>query len=218
MSSASVGLWTRNLNCAHESNKLLSGRARIHSRSRRWRTYGTDPSFRFPFRKLERRTRIPDLDCEPARIDRRGIVDTFPHEDKADLKRTPPYAKGRRSPIFTNSFHRNGDGAASRKGTTAHRNQASADHPRPRFPGMACVCFPFCFSGATIIQFLFRLHQPRNNISNFVEYLVPALQLTAIFCALHRFISNEGKFRLAVSEILKDRHIVRTLDSLMFYS
>jgi hypothetical protein len=135
MSSASAGLWTRNLNCAHQSNKLLSGGARVHSRSRRWRTYGTDPSFRFAFRKLERRTRIPDLDCEPARIDRRGIVDTFPHEDKADLKRTPPYAKGRRSPIFTNSFHRNGDGAASRKGTTAHRNQASADHPGPGSQG-----------------------------------------------------------------------------------
>jgi hypothetical protein len=218
MSSASAGLWRRNLNCAHESNKLLSGRARIHSRSRRWRTYGTDPSFRFPFRKLERRTRIPDLDCEPARIDRRGIVDTFPHEDKADLNRTPPQAKGRRSPIFTKSFHRNGDSAASRQRNDSAQESSLRRPSRPRFPGMACVCFPFCFSGTTIIQFLFRLHQPRNNISNFVEYLVPALQLTAIFCALHRFISNEGKFRLAVSEILKDRHIVRTLDSLMFYS
>lgn len=68
------------------------------------------------------------------------------------------------------------------------------------------------------VNFLFRLYQPRNNRSKFIEYLVPALHLTAIFRALHGFISNEGKFRLAVSEILKDGHVVRTVYSLMFYS
>src|SRR5271169_5192560 len=67
-------------------------------------------------------------------------------------------------------------------------------------------------------NFLFRLHQPRNNRSNFIEYLVPALQLTAIFRALHGFISSVGEFRLAVSEILKDGHVVRTVYGLMFYS
>src|SRR5450631_2853489 len=51
-----------------------------------------------------------------------------------------------------------------------------------------------------------------------MEYLVPALHLTAIFRPLHGFISNEGKFRLAVSEILKDGHVVRTVDGLMFDS
>src|SRR5580698_4735802 len=44
---------------------------------------------------------------------------------------------------------------------------------------------------------LFRLCQLRDNLSNFIEYLVHALQLTAIFCALHGFISNEGEFRPA---------------------
>jgi len=68
------------------------------------------------------------------------------------------------------------------------------------------------------VNFLFRLYQPRNNRSKFIEYLVPALHLTAIFRALHGFISNEGKFRLAVSEILKDGHVVRTVYGLMFYS
>jgi hypothetical protein len=68
------------------------------------------------------------------------------------------------------------------------------------------------------VNFLFRLRQPRNNRGNFIEYLVPALHLTAIFRALHGFISNEGEFRLAVSEILKDGHVVRTVDGLMFYS
>ena len=68
------------------------------------------------------------------------------------------------------------------------------------------------------VNFLFRLYQPRNNRSKFIEYLVPALHLTAIFRALHGFISNEGKFRLAVSEILKDGHVVRTFYGLMFYS
>jgi len=68
------------------------------------------------------------------------------------------------------------------------------------------------------VNFLFRLCQPGNNHSNFIEYLVPTLHLTAIFRALHGFISNEGEFRLAVSEILKDGHVVRTVYGLMFYS
>ena len=67
-------------------------------------------------------------------------------------------------------------------------------------------------------NFLFRLRQLRNNCGNFIEYLVPAFHLTAIFRALHGFISNEGEFRLTVSEILKDGHVVRTVYSLMFYS
>jgi hypothetical protein len=68
------------------------------------------------------------------------------------------------------------------------------------------------------VNFLFRLHQARNNIGNLIEYLVPALQLTAIFRTLHGFISNVGEFRLAVSEILKEGHVVRTVYGLMFYS
>jgi hypothetical protein len=40
--------------------------------------------------------------------------------------------------------------------------------------------------------------------------------LTAIFRALHGFISNEGKFRLAVSKILKEGHVVRTVYGLIF--
>ena len=51
-----------------------------------------------------------------------------------------------------------------------------------------------------------------------VEYLVPALELPAILYALHGFISNEGKLRLAISEILKKSHVVSTLDGLMFYA
>jgi zinc-finger binding domain of transposase IS66 len=37
---------------------------------------------------------------------------------------------------------------------------------------------------------LFRLREPRNNCCNLIEYLVPALYLAALLCALHRFISN----------------------------
>src|ERR1700733_14471998 len=66
--------------------------------------------------------------------------------------------------------------------------------------------------------FLFPLRQLRNNFSNFIEYLVPALHLTAVFRALHGFISDEGKFRLAVPEILKDGYVVGTVYSLIFYS
>src|ERR1700679_806900 len=67
------------------------------------------------------------------------------------------------------------------------------------------------------IPFLLRLHQPRNNRGNFIEYLVPALQLPAIFRALHRFIANVRQLRLAVPQILKEGHVKRTVDGLMFY-
>jgi hypothetical protein len=78
-----------------------------------------------------------------------------------------------------------------------------------------------CISRMTASQnvnFLFRLRQLRNNRGNFIEYLDPALHLPAVLRALHGFISNEGEFRLAVSEILKDSHVVRTVYGLMFYS
>jgi hypothetical protein len=38
------------------------------------------------------------------------------------------------------------------------------------------------------------------------------------FRALQGFTSNEGEFRLAVSKVLKDGHVVRTVYGLMFYS
>ena len=65
---------------------------------------------------------------------------------------------------------------------------------------------------------LFRLRQPRNNCGNFIECLNPALELPAVFCALHGFTSNEGDFRLAVSKILKNNHVVRIVYDLMFCS
>jgi len=73
-------------------------------------------------------------------------------------------------------------------------------------------------SGNPNFNFLFRLRQRRNNRGDFIEYLIPALKLPAVLCALHGFISNEGEFRLAVSKILKDGYVVRTVYSLMFYS
>src|SRR6202041_3849018 len=42
--------------------------------------------------------------------------------------------------------------------------------------------------------------------------------LTAGFGALHGFVSDEGDFRLAVSQILKGNHIVHIVHGLMFYS
>src|SRR5208283_1367318 len=68
---------------------------------------------------------------------------------------------------------------------------------------------------ATGVSLLFRLRQLRNNCGNFIEYLVPALHLTAVFRALHGFVSNEGEFRPAVPEILKEGHVVRAVDRLM---
>jgi hypothetical protein len=39
-------------------------------------------------------------------------------------------------------------------------------------------------------NFLFRLRQLRRNCGSLIEYLVPVLELTTIFRALHGFISN----------------------------
>src|SRR5262249_38901963 len=52
----------------------------------------------------------------------------------------------------------------------------------------------------------------------FIEDLVPAFELTAILCALHRFISNQGELRLAVPQILKGDYVVRITYGLMFDS
>ncbi len=91
---------------------------------------------------------------------------------------------------------------------TGNANQAASRHPS----------LYLAQDDRQNFNFLLRLHQLRKNCGNFIEYLVPALQLTAVFRALHGFISNVGEFRLAVSEILKEGHVVRTVDGLMFYS
>src|SRR5579871_1699860 len=65
------------------------------------------------------------------------------------------------------------------------------------------------------VRFLFT-RQPRDNRGKLLEYLVPALELTAILRALHGLISNVGEFRPAVSQVLKEGHVVRALDRLMF--
>ena len=103
----------------------------------------------------------------------------------------------------------------------AHLNKASA-----ATPGSGCRDGPaFALRSRYLahddhpgFNFLFRLRQRRNHCSSFIEHLVHALQLTALDCVLHGFISNEGEFRLAVSKILKQNHVVGTFYSLMFYS
>jgi hypothetical protein len=99
-------------------------------------------------------------------------------------------------------------------------SRATPSAPNLRFPERtgAALRLDLAHDNHQNSNLLFGLRQLRNNCGNFIEYLVPALHLTAILCALHGFISNEGEFRLAVSQILKDGHVVRTVDSLMFYS
>src|ERR1700685_1710768 len=85
----------------------------------------------------------------------------------------------------------------------------------------ACLYFMFSCSHMTIIQALaahFACASPRNSCGNFIELLIPSLQLTAIFRALHGFTSNEGEFRPAVPEILKNDHVVRIVYGLMINS
>ena len=84
---------------------------------------------------------------------------------------------------------------------------------------LLCVHY-LAHDGHPGLNLLFRppQRQFRNHCSNLVEYLLRALQLTALDCILHGFISDEGEFCLAVSEILKDGHVVRTVYGLMVYS
>ena len=42
--------------------------------------------------------------------------------------------------------------------------------------------------------------------------------MPAVFRLFHGFISNHGEFRLAVSKIFKNNHVVRVVYGLMFYS
>jgi len=67
-------------------------------------------------------------------------------------------------------------------------------------------------------RFLFCLPEFRNNFGNLIEYLDPAFHLTAVFRALHGLVSNEGQPGLAVAEILKEGHVIGTVDGLMFYA
>src|SRR5690242_13916329 len=110
---------------------------------------------------------------------------------------------------------------------TIPASAAAASKPRRTAPRTAFILFIPALSVTfsllahddhQSLSFLFRLRQLLTNRSKFIEYLFPALELTAIFRALHRLISNEGEFRPAVSQILKDGHVVRTLYGLMFYS
>jgi hypothetical protein len=93
--------------------------------------------------------------------------------------------------------------------------------PPPPLAGVSeitCLCSTLAHDDHQSFSFLFRLRQPRNNYSKFIEHLLRTLQLTALHCVLHGFISNEGEFRLAVSNILKKNHVVHIVYGLMFYS
>src|ERR1700752_1414045 len=60
--------------------------------------------------------------------------------------------------------------------------------------------------------------QSCNNGSKFIELLRPALELPALDCVPHGFVSNESEFRLAVSNILKKNHVARIVYGLKLYS
>src|SRR5579871_6493361 len=68
------------------------------------------------------------------------------------------------------------------------------------------------------LQFLISSAQVLQQRSKFIELLRPALELTALDCVLHGFVSNESEFRLAVSNILKKNHVVRIVYGLKLYS
>lgn len=72
----------------------------------------------------------------------------------------------------------------------------------PRQPALLSVQ-EFAHDDHRSFSFLFRQRQTLNNRSKFIEYLLHPFQLTGLECILHGFISNEGEFRPAVSNILK---------------
>ena len=63
-----------------------------------------------------------------------------------------------------------------------------------------------------------RLRQLRNQRRHFIEYLVPALELTAVPRTVHGFVSDVGKLRPAASKIFKKGHVICTLNGLVFYA
>src|SRR5215468_835563 len=110
---------------------------------------------------------------------------------------------------------------------TIPASAAAASKPRRTAPRTAFILFipalsvTFSCSRMTIIKAsasYIRLGQSLNNCSNLIEYLLHALQLTALDCVPQGLIPNEGEFRLAVSKILKGDHVVRVFYGLMFYS
>jgi hypothetical protein len=82
-------------------------------------------------------------------------------------------------PIDTALQSRGHSGKATiRPGDESAIELSLRSHPWLGLQGWICVCFAFIISRMTNHQsfsFLFRLCQPRNNCSKFIEYLVPAL-------------------------------------------
>ncbi len=71
----------------------------------------------------------------------------------------------------------------------------------PVAPAFTLCCPYFAHDDRQNFNILFRLRQLCSNGRNFIECLNPALELTALFCALHRVIFNQGELSLAVPEI-----------------
>jgi hypothetical protein len=67
--------------------------------------------------------------------------------------------------------------ATIRPGDESAIELSLGSHPWLGLPGVDCVCFAFILAHDDHpgYNFLFRLRQPRNNRSKFIEYLVPAL-------------------------------------------
>src|SRR3984885_2384413 len=61
-------------------------------------------------------------------------------------------------------------------------------------------------------------NQFRKNCGKLIEHLVPALELTTLFCVFHGLVSDEGQFRLAIAKVLKRDHVIGAIDGIMFYS
>jgi hypothetical protein len=95
--------------------------------------------------------------------------------------------------------------------------------PPPPLAGVseiACLCSTLSCSRITIIKAsasYFACVSPATTAASLSSVcFVPSSW--PLHCVLHGFISNEGEFRLAVSNILKKNHVVHIVYGLMFYS
>jgi len=65
---------------------------------------------------------------------------------------------------------------------------------------------------------LFRMRQFRENCGKLIKHLVPALELTTLFCVFHGLVSDEGQFPPAITKVFNRDHVIGAIDGFMFYS
>ncbi len=62
------------------------------------------------------------------------------------------------------------------------------------------------------------MRQFRENCGKLIKHLVPALELTTLFCVFHGLVSDEGQFPPAITKVFNRDHVIGDIDGFVFYS